>query len=170
MGNDKWIVFLLVMLLAAPVSADMYKYVDKNGNTVFTDDFSKVPKEQRKEIEGIPTYETKPSATSDKDEGEKDGEAVSSEDKPSEKTKGQSDDQDSLFEMRKELQDEIKALQKEKETLEKKEGGATKKEIENYNENVKRLEEKRKAYDVKVAVHNKKVAKELKKQKEQKTD
>jgi len=174
MGDRKWIIFLIVMLLAAPVSADMYKYIDKNGNTVFTDDYSKVPKEQRKEIEGIPTYETKPSASdqtqSDNNKDEKNGDVQSSDDKQLQKTKDQSDEQTSLFEMRKALQEELKALQKEKETLDKKKGDATKEEIKNFNEKVNSYQEKRKAYDVKVEAHNKKVAKELKEREKRKAD
>ena len=173
MSNGKWIIFLIVMLLATPVSADMYKYIDENGNTVFTDDYGKVPKEQREDIEGIPTYEAKPTeksdkAPSDKKEGQNDGDDELSDDNESKKAKDKLDDKTSVFDINKALQEEIKALQKEKKRLDNKKGGATRKEIKNYNAMVNSYEERRKAYEVKVDAHNKKVAKELKERKERK--
>lgn len=43
-------IFILFLLLAAPVTAQFYRYTDQNGGVRFTDDLYKVPAEQRGSI------------------------------------------------------------------------------------------------------------------------
>jgi hypothetical protein len=45
-----WTILLIFLLLAGPVAAQFYRYIDQNGNLRFTDDISKVPAEQRANI------------------------------------------------------------------------------------------------------------------------
>ncbi|MBL7178926.1 MAG: DUF4124 domain-containing protein [Desulfobacterales bacterium] len=47
MKQGRWILLLILILFSAPVSAEFYKYVDKDGNVLYTDDLSQVPEEQR---------------------------------------------------------------------------------------------------------------------------
>jgi len=47
-----WTIVLIFLLLAGPVTAQFYRYIDQNGNLRFTDDLNKVPTEQRVTIRG----------------------------------------------------------------------------------------------------------------------
>ena len=61
MNFIKLFICLIIIFFSTTVSAEFYKYVDKNGNTHFTDDFNKVPEDQRAGLKG---YDD---ATSDSD-------------------------------------------------------------------------------------------------------
>ncbi|MBC2711046.1 MAG: DUF4124 domain-containing protein [Desulfosarcina sp.] len=53
--------FLIVTLvLAAPVCAEIYKYIDENGQKRWTDDLSQVPKEQRTSVQRFESAEEMP--------------------------------------------------------------------------------------------------------------
>ncbi|MDX2438914.1 MAG: DUF4124 domain-containing protein [Desulfobacterales bacterium] len=52
MNLIKLFICLIIILFSTTVSAEFYKYVDENGNTHFTDDFNKVPKDQRAGLKG----------------------------------------------------------------------------------------------------------------------
>jgi chromosome segregation ATPase len=52
MNLIKLFICLVIILFSTTVSAEFYKYVDENGNTHFTDDFNKVPKDQRAGLKG----------------------------------------------------------------------------------------------------------------------
>ena len=54
MNLIKLFICLIIIFFSTTVSADFYKYVDENGNTCFTDDFNKVPEDQRA---GLKEYE-----------------------------------------------------------------------------------------------------------------
>ena len=53
----KLILCMFVVFFAFPAASEIYKYVDEYGNTHFTDDFSKVPVEQRPTVEANVEYE-----------------------------------------------------------------------------------------------------------------
>ena len=53
----KFILCISIMLIAYPAASEIYKYVDENGDRHFTDDFSKVPVEQRSAINAGVEYE-----------------------------------------------------------------------------------------------------------------
>ena len=61
---------ILAMLVLTPntAKADFYKYVDKNGNIVFTDDLSTIPKNQRSKAE---KYDEPPPSARNKESVEK---------------------------------------------------------------------------------------------------
>ena len=52
MNLIKLFICLIIIFFSTTVSAEFYKYVDENGNTHFTDDFNKVPEDQRIGIKG----------------------------------------------------------------------------------------------------------------------
>lgn len=54
--------FLLIIfpMFTVPLSADIYKYIDENGQKRWTDDLSQVPPEQRNAVQQIETEEEPP--------------------------------------------------------------------------------------------------------------
>ena len=61
MKNPLLAFFLTVtLLLAAPLYAEIYKYIDENGQKRWTDDLSQVPKEQRSSAQRYETDEGTP--------------------------------------------------------------------------------------------------------------
>ena len=53
----KFILCLSIILFAFPAAPEIYKYMDENGDIHFTDDFSKVPVEQRSAVGVSVEYE-----------------------------------------------------------------------------------------------------------------
>ena len=53
----KFILCLSIILFAFPAASEIYKYVDESGNIHFTDDFNKVPVEQRSAVDVSVEYE-----------------------------------------------------------------------------------------------------------------
>ena len=43
----KWSLVLITMLFAVTASAEYYRYRDQNGNIVYTDDITRVPRDQQ---------------------------------------------------------------------------------------------------------------------------
>jgi Domain of unknown function (DUF4124) len=59
-----WTIVIIFLFLAGPVTAQFYRYIDKNGDLRFTDDLSKVPVEQRANIRKYNEPETEPASSS----------------------------------------------------------------------------------------------------------
>jgi len=59
-----WTIVIIFLFLAGPVTAQFYRYIDKNGDLRFTDDLSKVPVEQRANIRKYSEPETEPAPSS----------------------------------------------------------------------------------------------------------
>ncbi len=53
----KFLLCLIIILFAFPAASEIYKYVDENGDIHFTDDFNRVPVEQRPVVEASVEYE-----------------------------------------------------------------------------------------------------------------
>ncbi|MEA3438311.1 MAG: DUF4124 domain-containing protein, partial [Thermodesulfobacteriota bacterium] len=58
MNLIKLFICLIIIFFSTTVSAEFYKYVDSNGNTCFTDDFNKVPEDQRAGLKGYEESKT----------------------------------------------------------------------------------------------------------------
>ena len=157
----RWIIPVILiggLLFCYPVSAEFYKYYDEDGNVHFTDDFNKVPPEQREEVQGYeesvseesPLEETPEEADTDEAQGEAQGEA----EEDSETAAAEEYDHEtkvSEFDARKaEMEQEYQGLVKEKERLDKmRKDVKTKKQAKGYNEDVKALNEKLQEHDTK---------------------
>jgi hypothetical protein len=143
----KLLLLLIIILFATPASADIYKFVDEQGNVRFTDDINQVPEDQRGSIEISSNYEadTEPESENFNDDLATDPELESSYADEPETTEGFDDDSDnrgdvgvqedqkedgvsldqeesdlnlkSLKSLKKEIDKEYAALVKEKEKL-----------------------------------------------------
>lgn len=51
----------IALFFSEPIGADIYKYIDQDGNTLFTDDLSKIPRDERKNVER--RFETRSNST-----------------------------------------------------------------------------------------------------------
>ena len=140
-----------LLMIGLPASADFYKYYDENGNVHFTDDYNKVPLDQREDVVG---YEESISEEPSPDEAPAELEAETAGEEESEVASTEEYDIDakvSEFEQRKaEIQQEYENLVKEKERLdEMRKEIKTQKQLKasGYNESVKALQEKMKEHD-----------------------
>ena len=168
---------LIVLLFSVPVSAEFYRYVDKDGRVHYTDDFNKVPKNQRTAAKGYTGYEKNdirdvPEIRNETGEQPESKEAV--EEKP-EKEQVQTGnfeaDKNRLDKKQQEMDKEFKELTKEKNELDLLKGKVkTRPETLDYNtrtqalnEKIKNYSEKRKALEAEAEAYNADVEKEMKK-------
>lgn len=148
------IVLAIVMVLALlrPASAEFYRYVDKHGNVLYTDDLSKVPADQR---ERARPYDESFSAPAKP--------AESSPQKatpPKEPAAAQA-----LEEERRQLEEQEKILNREYEDLmkqrtaldEEKANAVTPAQIKNYNQKIVDFNTRIKSYEVKQDTYSEKV-------------
>lgn len=141
--------FTMVFFYGVPANADVYKYTDKSGDVVFTDDLSKVPKNQRESALVI-------------EEGEKDAETEEKSIEPvkEEKETGQKPGSKSVSEKKQARQQLVKQkadLKTESERLK-----AQRKELEKMKQSIqtredrKEFKEKLKEYNRRIEAHNEK--------------
>jgi len=173
----KWlkiIVSLVCLVFTSVASAEFYKYYDEKGNVHFTDDYNKVPEDQRDKVEGYQEYQRsdEESVAPAKDTGDQQMKVG--------RSAGEKNDDGKKVDFDNELKllDKRKAdLAKEYETLmqENAQLAAAKKTVKNkaaaesYNERVRKLNESLKEHDRKrkdffsdVENYNDRVAKENK--------
>lgn len=168
MNRERWILFLILILFSASVSAEFYRYVDKDGNVLYTDDLSQVPEAQRS---GIRVFnESKDVTSSTTGNVEKQREQLSPGEGETRNQKGADN-----FEERKQLLDrEQEALEKERQALVKEKEELTssrrfksgkdslaKKQLKELNGKTEKLKEKlqvlkkkQAAYDAEVEAFN----------------
>jgi uncharacterized protein DUF4124 len=137
----------LIIFFSTTVSAEFYKYVDENGNTFFTDDFNKVPEDQRAGLKG---YE----------ESEIDSDTDTVEKKVVKETKVQDDNKNQedleafharLNKTRLQLKQEIQDIKNEKEQLKNdRKKATTEADVIKINERTIIINKKQKAIEKKV--------------------
>ncbi len=168
MNKIKLLSFLIVLLFSVPVSAEFYRYIGKDGRVNYTDDFSKVPKEQRSVVKGYSGYEKndiRDVPETKKETGEQPESKEVVEEKPDKEqvqTGNFEADKNRLDKKQQEMDKEFKELTKEKNELDLLKGKVkTRPETLDYNtraqalnEKIKNYSEKRKAFDAEAEAYN----------------
>jgi len=177
MNKIKPLLFLMVLLFSVPVSAEFYRYVDKDGRVHYTDDFNKVPKNQRTAAKGYAGYEKNdnrvvPEIKNETGEPSESKEAVERKpEKEQVRTGNFEADKNRLDKMQQEMDKEFKELTKEKNELDILKGKVkTRPETLDYNtriqalnEKIKNYSEKRKAFEAEAEAYNADVENSMKK-------
>ncbi|MDP2861350.1 MAG: hypothetical protein Q8N95_00995 [Desulfobacterales bacterium] len=177
MNKIKLLSFMIVLLFSVPVSAEFYKYIGKDGRVYYTDDFSKVPKEQRSAAKGYSGYEKndiRDVPETKKETGEQPESKEVVEEKPDKEqvqTGNFEADKNRLDKKQQEMDKEFKELTKEKNELDLLKGKVkTRPETLDYNtriqalnEKIKNYSEKKKAFEAEAEAYNADVEKEMKK-------
>jgi len=117
--NMKQMFFVLAFILfvITPCFSELYKYIDENGVTRFTDSYAEIPEDLRNTIvviEGEPIPETSPETTDQAQDKNQDADELNEEGSGGEDS-GVSEDM--LKEKRNELEQEFDVLIKDRKTL-----------------------------------------------------
>jgi hypothetical protein len=148
----------MLILFCVPASADeFYKYRDEKGEMGYTDDFSKVPENQRVDIQTYTEAQSAAEETQEKEQGQADAKPLATETEI--KTQEPKND---LFEIKKNLEQkkedldrEFQALMKEKEALDDAGGTAqTRAEIQEHNEKTIQFNERFAEFNAKQTAFN----------------
>ena len=157
--------FIFIMFFSVtfvlPATAEFYRYKDKHGNVIYTDDLNKIPPEQRNQI--LP-YEESESATP------ADTEKPAAEEKTSDQNQASSDmNEKERLQLKQEeeiLNKEYDALMDEREKLDAEKGKAVtsteikayNKKVVDFNNRIQAYEKKRDQFSDKVKAFNEKIA------------
>lgn len=155
----------LIICLCGPVSAEFYKYTDQDGNVRFTDDLSKVPKDQRPNVtsyeESQTTSPIAPPAEKpepDQSASEQKSETDTSLDAQYKQIKKKQDDlekeQQALLKEKARLESEANQQKSLEETVE------YNREIKKLNERIVQHQQKRKALKTEIEAYNARMAKD----------
>ncbi len=162
---------LLVLALAAPVSAQFYRYTDESGNVRYTDDLSQIPEDQRKKVPGYYESQGQETQTAPEPEPEAAGPDVSGIESEDELEQASQE----LQAMKTELQQEYDALVKTQEELMPDKAVTQsqavakkyKQDRARLEEQVRQYEKKREAYEQAVKAYNDKVREMMARDREQ---
>ena len=141
---------LLIVLFSFPVSvsAEFYKFYDENGNVHFTDDYNKVPVDQRPNVEGYVESTSPEEATGDSGQPAADKSAGNT--SPEKKNTDLSGQLQGLEQRKEALDKEYQSLIEENDKLEKmRKTVKTADDVKKYNQNVSELNQKLQAHDKK---------------------
>ncbi|MCP4749016.1 MAG: hypothetical protein GY874_23220 [Desulfobacteraceae bacterium] len=143
--------FITIMGFTAPAYPEFYRYVDKHGNTMFTDDISNVPVGQRAKVKAYEESPTSLTSDTEKTQEEQKQSAAS-------QTSGFKDKEAE----RQRLESQKKALTLEKDALmaerikldEEKNQVITRTQIKAYNEKIIKLNKRIETFEEKLKAHN----------------
>jgi hypothetical protein len=149
----RWIILagvVFCLLFTISVSAEFYKYHDENGNVHFTDDFNKVPPDQRTAVKGYEEIE----ATKEEEKESAAAEPQAAANKGGEADKKSKYDLNNkikdLDKRKTELADEYESLMKENAAVAKmRKEVKTPADAQKYNDTVRALNKKLKEHDKK---------------------
>jgi len=161
MYKAKGLILMAVVLLAASASAQFYKYRDPDGNIVFTDDITRVPRDQQPAVEkykdyDAPTPQSQPESPPRVEATSPAADNRENDQKAAEPTDERTRDFDAI---KKELELEYQALTKEKAALDGKKNFKNKKAADEYNRRVSELNERIDSYERKKRAFNAEVEK-----------
>ncbi|MBU0543926.1 MAG: hypothetical protein KKH97_01120 [Proteobacteria bacterium] len=178
MDKIKYLAFITVLLFCFPVSAEYYKFTGPDGKESYTDDYNKVPKNQRAKVKGYTGYESDAGSSEPeiKQETEQGVDALELKDEKqgknpeSAKTENYDKARESLEKKKLELEDEHKALAKEREGLDLLKNELKTSEqtlqynsrIQDHNEKIKTYSAKRKSFVSEAGSYNSEIEKSMK--------
>jgi hypothetical protein len=150
---------LLVLVFTLPATAEFYRYQDTHGNTIYTDDYSKVPPEQRQGAQSYDEAISKPETAPKEDQVENqdaqaatDGEDAKELQRLEQRQKALTQEYDALAAERVALDNEKKEVLSSTQIKE-----YNRKTIE-FNARIKAYEEKRDAHTIEVKKFNARMA------------
>ena len=141
---------VLAMFVLTPIEAkaDFYKYIDENGNIIFTDNLSKIPKNQRNKVEKY--HEPPPISRSKESVVDKAQKLDSKDSSKISADEAMEAKREELEKRRTQLGQEYEVLMNEKAALERQKAEAKgRDEIKKYNEDVRLFSDKLNQYNEK---------------------
>lgn len=151
----RWIITIglfFIVALAQPVSAEFYRYKDRHGNVIYTDDLNKVPLDQREKVKSYKESVYQPPKAPKQEEDQINADQTDTEDKEYERLRQQEEI----------LTRERNALTEERDRLnQEKKNAVTPQQIKEYNRSIvdfnariQAFEEKQKVFAAEVEKYN----------------
>ena len=174
-------IFMIIVLLSAPASAQFYKYVDEDGNIRFTDDINQVPAGQRATVKSYEEAVSEPEVENQADQSDSQGSTNAQQTTATAAASVEIDlgDLDAAYNqlkaLREEIDNEYNELIEEKETLAKEKTEAKTREqvleynakVEKFNERARDHQQKSKKYEAQVDAYNASVSQQINEQKQE---
>ena len=178
MNKIKYLAFITVLLFCFPVSAEFYKFTGPDGKERYTDDYNKVPKNQRAIVKGYTGYESDAGSSGSEIKPEE-GQEADTQELKEEKQSNKSDSaksvvfdkaRESLEKKKLELENEFEVLTKERKGLDLLKGELKTNEqilqynskIQDHNEKIKIYSAKRKTFVSEAEIYNSEIANSMK--------